>query len=120
MKTSIILALGVLVTVALGARPARADEPARAAVTPAPTEAPAPETPPRDPGVHPSTNGDPSTSPAFVDADGDGLQDGQEHRFRGRWKATGGQGGTGEGYMGRHGAGWTGERGGGRHRGMMP
>jgi hypothetical protein len=109
MKTAFLLLSLVLVISIVGVRPAAAEE--AASPSPPASEGPAVDAPtptPLDAG-----------EPAFVDRDGDGLQDGQEHRFRGRWRGLGGKGGLGEGRMERRGGGngpRDGESGGGRQQ----
>ncbi len=57
------------------------------------------------PAVVPASNATPTEGAAFVDRDGDGIQDGQEHRFRKHGKGVLGHGaagtGTGSGGMRR-------------------
>jgi hypothetical protein len=86
-------------------------EPARAAaVQAAPGAAGTPEpvvTPPAAvvPAVVPASNAASDAGAGFVDRDGDGIQDGQEHRFRKHGKGVMGHGaagaGTGSGTMRR-------------------
>jgi len=113
MRTPLVLSLLFLSTSLLSARPAAADEPSSPEVPAAEAKGTS------DPPTAPPADG---AEPAFVDRDGDGLQDGQEHRFRGRWKIQGGQGhrGGGDGTMGRHGGGGDGERGGERRQRGAP
>jgi hypothetical protein len=67
---------------------------AAAAAAAAPVVKPAPAV---VPVVVPSSNAAPDAGAAFVDRDGDGIQDGQEHRFRKHGKGVLGHGATGAG-----------------------
>ena len=102
MNRSLLVLLPLVSWLVLAPRAAHADDPKHAppattaeAAKEAPAEAskaPAPVAPAGKEGE------------TFVDRDGDGLQDGREHRFRGRWHGRGVDGGQGGE------AGWCGGR----------
>ncbi len=101
MNRGLLVLLVLVQWTVLSPRAAHADEPPQA---PAATTGEAPkDTPPEAPA---GDGGD-----TFVDRDGDGLQDGQEHRFRGRWRTRATEGGRGEaGWCGGHAGQGRGER----------